>query len=86
MSWMIRGGSSSALEQSPPPSPLSGLAQRGVAATEHDVASAAGWDSVVDRWWRSRADRPTRSAKNWRASEGAATPPHRGVHLSEGFG
>jgi hypothetical protein len=86
MSWMIRGGSSSALEQSPPPFPLSGLAERGVATTEYDVASAAGWDSAIDLWRCSRADSPTRSAKNWRASEGAATPPRGSGHLSEGFG
>ena len=49
MSWMTKGGSSSALGQSPLRFPLNELARRGVATTEYDFASAAGWDSVIDR-------------------------------------
>jgi hypothetical protein len=86
MSWMSKGGSSSALGQSPLRFPLNELARRGVATTAHDFASAAGWDSVIDLWRRWGADRPPRSAKRWRGSEGAATPPYEGVYRSEGFG
>jgi hypothetical protein len=86
MSWMTKGGSSSALGQSPLRFPLNELARRGVATTAYDFASAGGWDSVIDPWRRWGADRPTRSAKRCRASEGAATPPHEGVYPSEGFG
>ena len=86
MSWMSKGGSSSALGQSPLRFPLNELARRGVATTAHDFASAAGWDSVIDRWWRSRADSSTKSTKSWRASEGMGAPPYEGVHSLEGFG
>ena len=42
MSWMTKGGSSSALGQSPLRFPLNELARRGVATTAYDFASAAG--------------------------------------------
>jgi hypothetical protein len=86
MSWMIKGGSSSGSEQSPLDCPLSERAQRGFATTKDDFASAAGWDSVIDRWRRSPVDNSTKSIKSWRASEGVGAPPYEGVHPLEGFG
>ena len=46
MSWMTKGGSSSALGQSPPPFPLNELARGGVASTRHE----AGATCCVDGW------------------------------------
>src|ERR1700733_8758368 len=55
MSWMTKGGSSSALEQSPLHSPLNGLAQRGVAPTKHKARNATCSDYVDDGGWGARA-------------------------------
>src|SRR5271170_4000681 len=87
MSWMIKGGSSSALEQSPLHSPRNGLAQRGVAPTKHGARNATCSDYVDDSRWGARAASTTRRADtSWTVNAAGEPPAGKGVHPSEGFG
>jgi hypothetical protein len=50
MSWMTKGGSSSASGRSPLPCPPNEFAPRGAVHTRHDAADATGCVCVVDGW------------------------------------
>src|ERR1700690_913330 len=87
MSWMIKGGSSSAWEQSPLPSPRNGLARRGVAPTKHETRNATCSDYVDDGRWGARAASTTRSADtSWTVNAAGEPPAGKDVYPSEGFG
>jgi hypothetical protein len=85
MSWMTKGGSSSALEQSPLDSPLNGLAQRGVAPTKHEARNATCSDYVDDGGWGARAGSTTRGA-SWTVNAAGDPSAGKGVYPSGGFG
>lgn len=82
MSWMIKGGSSSALEQSPLHSPQNELALRGRTSTKHEARTPRLSDCVHDSRWGPKA------ASTVSGTAGAAGRPlERGVvYPSEGFG
>jgi hypothetical protein len=87
MSWMIKGGSSSALGQSPLHFPLNELARCGVASPKHGAKSATCSDYVDDSRWGSRAASATREANtSWAVNVGGELPAGKGVYPSEGFG
>src|ERR1700722_12849035 len=60
MSWMTKGGSSSALGQSRLHFPLNELARCGVASTAHEATAVAGCDRDGDGPWAPQAARTTR--------------------------
>jgi hypothetical protein len=87
MSWMIKGGSSSALGQSPLHFPLNELAQCGVASTAHEASAVTCCDRDGDGRWAPQAARTTRGMDtSWTASAVGRPPERGGVYPSEGFG
>ena len=82
MSWMIKGGSSSALEQSPLHSPHNELALRGRTSTKHEARTPSSViASTIAGGVQRRRDRVERDA-------GAAGRrlEREVVYPSEGFG
>jgi len=87
MSWMIKGRSSSALEQSPLHSPRNGPAQRGAAPTKHEFGNATCSDHIDDGRSGAQAARATTGDKtSWTVNPAGEPPAGKGVHPSEGFG
>jgi hypothetical protein len=86
MSWMTKGGSSSALGQSPLRFPLNELAQRHVASTARDAIATRLGCGVDDRCG-SPASHTTKGADTCGTGRAAGTPPDEGgFYRSEGFG
>ena len=86
MSWMIKGGSSSALGQSPLRFPLNELAQRGVASTTHE-ATATRWGCGVDGRCGSPPSNTTKGVDPcWTGKAVGTLPDEGGLYRSEGFG
>src|ERR1700722_6189949 len=86
MSWMTKGGSSSALGQSPPPFPLNELARGGVASTRHEVTALTCCDRHGDGRWARQAARTTKGTDtSWTAGALGRPPERGGVYPSEGF-
>src|ERR1700722_20911548 len=87
MSWMTKGGSSSALGKSPLPFPPNELAPGGVASTRHEAAALTYCDPRGDGRWAPQAARTTKDANTSRtASAGGRPPERRAVFSLEGFG
>src|ERR1700729_3245871 len=87
MSWMIKGGSSSALEQSPRRSRRNAFARRAVAPTKHEARNATCSDYVDDSRWAPRGASTTRGANtSWTVHATGESPGGKGVYPSEGFG
>jgi hypothetical protein len=87
MSWMIKGGSSSASEQSPLGSPHNVLARRVVASSKPEAGTATCGDCVDgSRWGPGEAGAKRAVNTSWTVR--AAGEPHAGggVYPSEGFG
>jgi hypothetical protein len=87
MSWMIKGGSSSALGQSPLRFPLNGLARCGDASTAHEATVVTCRDCDGDGRGAPQAARATRGTDtSWKASVVGSLSERGGVNPSEGFG
>ena len=85
MSWMTKGGSSSASGRLPLNSQLNELAWREVACTKHEGSGGPRRDCGVDGQRRPQPSKTTNGA-DFRGA-GRASPPAEGVvYLSEGFG
>jgi hypothetical protein len=87
MSWMIKGGSSSALGQSPLHFPLNELARCGVASTAHEATAVTCCDRDGDGRGAPQAARTTRGTDtSWKSSVVGRLSEREGVYPSEGFG
>jgi hypothetical protein len=87
MSWMIKGGSSSALEQSPLDSLRNELTRR-VGASSKQEASTAPRNDCVDgsRWGPREAGAPRAVESSWTVSAAGGPRARGSVYPSEGFG
>jgi hypothetical protein len=86
MSWMTKGGSSSASGQSLLRFPLNEPARRKLASTIQEAATATRCDCVVDSPCDPQPGNTTKGADTCWTGRVGKPPDEGGVYPSEGFG